>query len=335
MNIYSEQGLMLSDTLVPDVFISEYMAKVSPEATKVYLLLLLSEQKGSRQLEVNDLTVRLGFDENIVYKALTELQGEGLLTRNEYAIELSDIKTREVRKFLERERSGEVPPSDLNREDLDKRETIVSQINDTFFQGTMPLEFYTVVDRWFHDYRFEPEVVYAAFNEAHTRKRLNGPGYVAAIADNWGRDGVRTFEQLEEHYKRFEAMKAIETKIKKKLNLRGEMTEYQQALVRKWVEEMNYDFPIIDYAMSFTVGIRNPNMNYIDKILTRWHDNGLTSLGEIRETESRRRKTRGARQASRGTAHNFEARRYSEAEFDDVFEIDSMNDWAEDSHHED
>jgi len=51
----------------------------------------------------------------------------------------------------------------------------VNQINLTFFQGMMTFTWYDHIDRWFEAYGFEPEVIYALFQEASNNKSFPAP----------------------------------------------------------------------------------------------------------------------------------------------------------------
>ena len=271
----------MSDTLVPDVFISNYLNRLSGNAIRCYLILLQTFQHGNRKITPAEIAQRLGCNESTVQKALSELQQLQLIIIQSGHLDITDLKFIEVKRhFVSQDSKQE---EEIDEETISQREMIIKQINDTFFQGVMSLGFYTKIDEWFHKYQFEPEVVYAIFSEAATNGKLANPGYVSGIADNWGKEGIKNYQQLNQYYKEYEKRKEIVYQIKQKLNIKSNFTTYQESIVNKWIEEYQFDFPIIELALQETVNISSPSLKYVDKILQDWHDNDLKTVSEIKQ----------------------------------------------------
>ena len=286
MQVSFNRMLHLSDTLVPDLFITEYINKLSGNAIRCYLILLLTFQHGNRKASPADLAQRLGISVNKAEQALTELQQVQLIIIQSGNIELVDLKAKEIQRNLLQNQ----PHENVSETDISRREAIIQQINDTFFQGVMSLGFYTIIDEWFNQYQFEPEVVYAIFAEASSKQMLKNPGYVSGIAKNWGESGVKTYSQLNQYYKNYEARQLLTQKIRKKLNIKGFLTEYQEDLVTKWTEQYGYNFEIIDLAMAETVNVGSPSFKYIDTILTAWYKKGLKTVAAIEADQKEHRR---------------------------------------------
>ncbi|MGB4609580.1 MAG: DnaD domain protein [Saccharofermentanales bacterium] len=302
MQVSFNSSLHLSDTLVPDLFITEYINKLSGNAIRCYLTLLLTFQHGNRKASPADLAQRLGISVNKAEQALTELQQVQLIVIQSGNIELIDLKAKEIKRSLLRSQ----PDENVSEQDISRREAIVKQINDTFFQGVMSLGFYTVIDDWFNQYQFEPEVVYAIFAEAGSKQMLKNPGYVSGIAKNWGESGVKTYSQLHQYYKNYEERQILIQRIRKKLNIKGFLTEYQEELVDKWIRDYGYNFAIIDLAMAQTVNVGSPSFKYIDTILTSWYKKGFKTVAAIeadqkahRQQSVKTKKAFGSAQARR------------------------------------
>ncbi|MDI9490339.1 MAG: DnaD domain protein [Clostridiaceae bacterium] len=286
MRVSFNSALHLSDTLVPDLFITEYMRKLSGTAISCYLMLLLTFQHGNRKASPSDLAQRLGISESKIEQALTELQQLHLIVIQSGQIELIDIKLKEIKRNFTDQQSDE----QISETQISEREAIIRQVNDTFFQGVMALGFYTKIDEWFNKYQFEPEVVYAIFSEAASKNKLDGPGYVSGIADNWGKQKIKTYSQLHQYYQNFEARRNIINKIRKQLNLRNPLNRYQEQMIDKWLEQYKFDFEIIDLAMAQTVNASSPSFRYIDSILTAWHKKELKTVEAIEEDLANYRK---------------------------------------------
>lgn len=282
MRINSSSSFLLSDTLVADVFISDYLNRLSRDAIRCYLTLLQTFQHGKKKITTADLGQRLGISKNDAEKALSDLQKFNLIVIQAGQLNLVDLKMVEAKKLWQ----SEADRTDISSNQLSQREKIIKQINDTFFQGVMALGFYSKIDEWFNRYEFEPEVVYAIFSEAAGKNKLEGPGYVSGIADNWAANGVKTYRQLNRYYKDYAERREISQKIRKKLNYNQLFSVYQEELIDKWVRDYAYDFSVIDLALQETVNLTSPSLKYIDSVLTQWHEKGLKNVEEIRQDQA-------------------------------------------------
>ncbi len=281
MKLNSNTILHLSDTLVPDVFISDYMNRLDGTAIRCYLAILQTYQHGNRKIKASELAHRLGISENQAEKALSELQFLQLIIIQSGKLDIVDIKFVEAKKHLTQRKEQE----NLSEEQVNRRERIIRQINDTFFQGVMSSTYYAKIDEWFSKYQFEPEVMYAMFSEAAGRSKLDGPGYVTAIAENWAAQGIRTFRQLNQYYQKVDEFRKIENQIKDKLRIRGELTVFQKEFLKKWLEQYQFDFSVIELALAETVNVREPSFKYVDRILSDWYDKGLKTAAEIKKEQ--------------------------------------------------
>jgi len=315
VRIKDSRAILFSDTMIPNLFIQDVMPELSGNAVKCYLFLNSVSQSGSRKATVEDLADRLGISEDDVDEALVELKKRYLVTVSDQDIAILDLKMQELQKRY-RPITSSSPSEIRRRETMHKdRESMVNQINLTFFQGMMTFTWYDHIDRWFESYGFEPEVVYALFQEASNNKKLSGPGYAARIAEDWASAGVRTFDQLSIYYTRFMRKNDIKALVGKRLRRR--MTEYDLRDVDRWVDEYNYDQDVIEEALSRTTGAQSPSVRYVGTILRDWHENGVKTVEDIEVYERKRELERaslrektsalGSNRANFSTAHEEEA----------------------------
>ncbi len=291
LGIKGQDKFILSDTLVPDIFIDEYMPRLSGEAVKCYLFLVSFGRRGNKPLTVADLARRLVLQKLDVERALQELTGEGLLQIADSGIHINDLKKTEIRRIISDLREHNSAP--LSAKTISDREQVVMLVNNEYFQGTMNHRWYDIIDKWFNDYRFEPAVVQALFAEAATSDRwgvLTIP-FLDTIAARWARNNVRTFAQLSEYYEKNEAFRFLFQHIIKVLRI--PFTEPGMKMAEKWVEELGYSQDIIDLALEETTGSNNPNLRYVDAILRRWHEAGVVTV------EDAKRQSREYRQSKR------------------------------------
>ena len=90
-------------------------------------------------------------------------------------------------------------------------------------------------------------------------------------------------DDVDNYYAQFEKMNQIKKSITKKLGFTRNLSEYEEAYVNKWVSDFNYPLDIIEIALKKTTSKTNPSFDYIDKILTDWHERKLNSSVEINE----------------------------------------------------
>ena len=78
-----------------------------------------------------------------------------------------------------------------------------------------------------------------------------------------------------------EKLNILYKSISKKLGYNRQLTQYEQAYIEKWSVDYNFSLEIIEIALKKTTSKANPNFDYLDKLLTDWHDRGFTTVEEI------------------------------------------------------
>ncbi len=282
MQVDESRRLLLSDTMVPDIFILEYLPALSGLAVKCYLFLLLTA-RASRHMTQEDLGRRLGQEPDQIKAVLVELHTAGLIVLQEKSIELTDIKAAEIERNWRRKTAADPGASAQSQQRFARREKLLGDIARTFFQGLMSPSWYGEIDTWFDRYGFEPEVVYALFQECARRNKLDSKAYISAVADNWAKRGIISFDDLNKHFLAQEKINQLSRKIGRKL--RKKMTEYDDEIVSRWVEQFGYEFEIIELALQKTTRASNPNLVFVDKILKEWFEHQLVEPEAIKAYE--------------------------------------------------
>ncbi|MDD2578654.1 MAG: DnaD domain protein [Clostridia bacterium] len=322
MKLNESRKLLLSDTLVPDIFITEYLPSLSGLSVKLYVYLLLSVRTG-RTVSAQDLARRMGSDEESIRTALLELASWQLIDQQQEqdAVIIQDIKSMEIER-LYRPKTTNQPSEALDRQaKFSQREKLMGDINKTFFQGLMSPSWFGEIDNWFDQYRFDPEVIYALFQECGRRNKLDSKAYIARVAENWSQRGIVTYADLNRYFLEHEKVNKICQRIGQKLRRR--LTAYDEEMVSRWVEKMGFDFDVIELALRKTVRLANPNLAYIDKILEDWFSHQLHTVEAIQTYEKERSsRQRGKRSGSQktGNAGNFDQREYSDDYLQSFFE---------------
>lgn len=323
MKLEENQKLLLSDTLVPDIFITEYLPALDGLAVKVYIYLLLALRK-NRKVTENDLARRMGVDKEDIKIALLKLSDLKLIEIKSDGLTICDVKAQEIERTY-RPKTASTPLEIMAQGNVfSQREQLIRDISKTFFQGLMSPSWYAEIDSWFDRYHFEPEVVYALFQECSRRNKLDNRAYIAKVAENWSIRKIITYQDLNDYFVSYEKIKQITKKVGRKL--RKSMTEYDEEIVSRWVEKMGYDFDIIEIALRKTVKLSQPNLAYIDRILQEWFSHQLREAVAINAYEADKAAKYGAASAAKGSASgagnigNFSQRDYSEDFLNEFYE---------------
>jgi len=323
MYFESYKSILYSDTLLPDIFITEYMPSMDCDFVKVYIYCLFLS-KYNKQASVQELSKKLDIDENRVKDALTYLENVGVISRTDDKITITDLKEKEINKIYRMKQTSTPEEAALSAERNKKRNQIISAINNTFFQGVMSPSWYTDIDAWFDKYKFEEDVMYALFQHCYDHKGLSKQ-YIAKVADNWYSKGIRNSFDLDWYFMEYQKLKDIRLKIVKKLKRQGLLTEYDESYIEKWVMEYNYGFDVIELALRKTTAISNPNFEYINKILTNWYESGLRTKEEVLEHEKATKQAKAKKTANSQVIPqhvNFEQRKYDKDYYQKLYDDD-------------
>lgn len=315
--------MLYSDTLLPDVFISEYMPSLESDFIKVYIYcLFLSKYRKSPSSE--DIAKKLELPVQRVKEALVRLEELGLLSRgtNEDSITITDLKEKEIKKVYRAKTTSSPEEAELSSERSKRRSRFISSINNAFFQGVMSPSWYTDIDAWFDKYQFEEDVMFALFKHCYDYKALSRQ-YIVKVADNWYSKNIRNSFDLDKYSMEAQKIKDIRGMILKKLRKKGLLTEYEEAYVERWVSEYGYGSDVIELALKRTTSAVNPSFEYINKILTSWHEKGYRTVAEITAAEGANKPSGTGKYKTRENAvpqkGNYDQRKYDDDYFDKLY----------------
>lgn len=318
----SYKSILYSDTLVPDIFINEYMPSMDGDCVKIFVHCLFLS-KYNKYASAKDLSKKLGIDLNKVKDSLIYLESIGVISRkeNSSSITISDLKEKEIKKIYRLKQTSTPEEAILSSERNKSRNSIIKSINNKFFQGVMPPSWYTDIDAWFDKYNFEDDVMFALFQYCYEHNGLT-KNYIVKVADSWKSKNVRNSIDLDNYSMQYERFKSIRGKIVKKLGLGRNLTEYESEYVEKWVEKYKYDFEIIELALKKTPKKANPSFEYLNSIITDWYNNNLKAKDEILVYDNARKQSMKQQyKVSEVPQHsNFNQRKYDKDYFENLYE---------------
>ncbi|HOK42402.1 MAG TPA: DnaD domain protein [Thermoclostridium caenicola] len=315
MHFEAVKDILFSDTLVPDIFISDIMPNLPADAVKVYLYCLFLSKYG-KEARPEDLAAKLGMSVDAVYATFTILEKEELILRTPQVITLIDLKDREVSRLYRKKTSSDADEA-VSRTAMNiRRNQCVDSINKMFFQGIMAPSWYTTIDHWFETFRFDEDVMVSLFKYCYDRNALNAR-YIEKVGATWAARGITNHWELEKYMELCEKVNELGKQIAMKLRLNRKLTSYEERYLETWINEYGYGMDIIDLALEKTTGKTNPNFKYIHGVLTGWHKDGLRTREQIlaasQAAASRDRKRPADTVARRD---NFMQRSYDDTFFD-------------------
>jgi DnaD/phage-associated family protein len=316
-------SVLYSDTLIPDVFISDYLPSLDGDSVKIYIFIQYLG-KHNKSANLTEISKTLSIEIERVKDSLQLLENYGIIEKKDKKTLLVDLKEKEIKKLFRRKTTSLPEEAIENSEKNKRRNATVYAINEKFFQGLMSPTWYTDIDTWFERYKFDEDVMYTLFQHCFDHRGFS-KNYIEKVAENWFNKNIKTSLDLDTYYIENQKLREIRNKIAKKLKLGRMLTEYEEELVENWYSNYNYEFDIIEIVLKRTTGKTSPNFNYINSVLTDWNSKGLKTKEEIMEyTKILQSKTsnenRRVADSKVPQYANFEQREYSEEYYEKFYE---------------
>ena len=274
----NDKSLLFSSTEIPDMFFTEYLPETSGNSLKVYLYMLFLS-KYNKEIKINDLSKTLSLDFPEVQDAIQFWEEKGILVKKTDGYVLADIQEIELSKLYTPKITSS-PEDAIKNAQSQTRARAIESINAQFFSGVMSPSWYNDIDLWFNKYGFDEQVMLALFNYAYDKRALHR-NYIQATADAWSKNNIKTFNELDSYFEQKEKRTGINSEISKKLNLRRSLTSYEEEDIVKWTENYGFSMDIIEIALKKASSNNKVRFDYIDTLLTDWHNKDLHSASEV------------------------------------------------------
>ena len=305
----NDKSILFSNTEIPDVFFTEYMSEANGDFIKVYLCILFLT-KYDKDIKLNDLSKKLNISLQTIQSSLAYWEEKGALTKKVNGYIVNNLQEIELHKLYS-------PNLTLSEEDIKKNEDsqyrakAIECINNMYFQGIMSPAWYSDIDLWFKKYEFDEQVMISLFDYCFNKSALH-KNYVKTVADAWNKNNIKTYEDLEIYSQKFEKLTKIKKEIAKKLGRYSPLTQFEEAFIEKWIVDFGYDLNIINIALKKTTSKANPSFDYLDKLISDWHDRNLKNESQINEfLVEMKQKKKNVKQLEKQTNYNnYEQRNY-------------------------
>lgn len=267
---YSE--LVISQSLLDDIFVVRYLQDLSREAVVVYLWLNMTA--GKDEFDEESVKSYKVIPESKVKETLAELLGAGLIASSDKKFVLEDLKKREVKEYVEvckaKGEAGDIPGM---MSDPEEHKMLSNSISRTFFHGMMDYNYYRLIDKCLYEYRFEGTVCYKLFEEGYQKNILRKYNAMAGVASFWFEKGYTTADRLEKYLER-NSLKDRLVKYCSK-TMRKHMTDLDISRINSWVDDLNVNEELVAYAFRVNEFRNNLTLMNIETTLKKWFDLGI------------------------------------------------------------
>ena len=300
---------LFSYTDLPDVFFTEYLSQASGDYIKVYLYMFFLSKHG-KDIKINDLSKILSLDFKTIQDAIKYWEDNGVITKKTTGYIINNLQEIELHKLYKPKVSLSADTIKENAQNQ-YRAKAIETINNQFFQGLMSSAWYSDIELWFKKYGFDEEVMVALFRYCFNRSAMHR-NYIQAVADSWKQKNIKTFNDLEIDSQKQEKLNILYKSVGKKLGYNRPLTQYEQAYIEKWSVDYGFTFEIIEIALKKTTSKSNPNFDYLDKLLSDWHDRGFKTSAEIENfLSSLKQKKKDIKELEKKTGYqNYNQRKY-------------------------
>lgn len=309
-----EKSLLFSETMVPDIFFSEYLSDLPGDYLKIYLYMVFLS-KYHKEIKLNNLSKKLNIPLKTINDGIKYLEENNLILKKANGYIVIDLQETTLRNLY-------TPNLTMSKEKVEQtsknksRAKAIDHINNMYFQGIMGPSWYNDIDLWFNKYEFDEQVMIALFDYCYNRGAMNKK-YVQVVAEGWASNKIKTWNDLDQYFEKRESLNKYNKTIAKKLGKYGKLTEYEEAYIENWVLNFGYDMSIIEIALRRTTLKQNPTFEYINNVITDWHDRNLKTASEVQAfLEQRKKQTKSAKELkSKVNKTNYEQRNYDNLDF--------------------
>ena len=303
---------LFSNTEIPDIFFTEYLSEASGDHIKVYLYMLFLS-KYDKDIKINDMSKKLVLPLKVIQDSVKYWEEKGIITKKNTGYILNSLQEINLHK-LYKPRTALTPEQLQKSQNNQQRARAIEHINNKYFSGLMPTTWYPDIELWFQKYHFDEEVMIALFDYCFNRSALH-KAYIQRVAEVWNKNGVKTFNDLDTYYEKQEKVNTIANTISKKLGLHRALSEYEYAYVEKWTIDFAFTFYIIEIALKKTTSKANPNFDYLNKLLSDWHDRGFKTPEDVQNFLSEmKQKNKNVQNLEKSTGYN----KYDQRNYDNL-----------------
>lgn len=286
-----------SGIMLDTAFINTFMPDANGGFVKVYLYALMCAENG---IEISNavLASKLGMLESDIVQAFAYWQEKGAVEISDGAVlfrQLTSQKEQPSVAVSERDETDTVKKPDISAaaDALSGNSQLADMCNyaqEVLGKTLTPQEASTLY--WFYDtLGFAPEVILILL-EYCVSKDKRSMNYIEKVAMGWHEKGIRTLEQVDAFLKKEADKGDYINVIRKIMGVDRTFSKTETDYLYKWRDEYNMSEEMVALAYEYCViQISKISFQYMDKILERWHKNGIYTVAEAEADNENFRRT--------------------------------------------
>ncbi|HZK01894.1 MAG TPA: DnaD domain protein [Anaerovoracaceae bacterium] len=265
----------LHNTAVENVFINEFIPDAPGNYVKVYLFALMyADIRVS--IDNEDIAKQLSLQVEDVLAAWTYWEGRGVIRKLypdpsdilHYRVEFIDLKEQIYGMNDKSKKKKESVPEKLkgimDDGELKQMYAQIEQITGRLFHGKEPV---TILN-WIGDYEISPEIVLFAYEYCKNERNNTRLNYVGAVIKEWAERGLKSRDDIEAHLQENDNRHYLYKRVMKALGFMRNPTEEERRIMDVWFDDLSIHINTVLEACKKTSGISNPNINYVNAVLT-------------------------------------------------------------------
>ncbi len=278
----------LYDTPVENLFISEYMADMPGDYVKVYLFLLMKSSL-YQPVSLEEVEKTLHLEKEQGEKALTYLKEMGIVTQRGTDIQMEVLKEKLYGTGDEVPRRSSGENKELYNPEI---KDMLSRIEKTTGRYASGGEMKNILF-WLQEEKIPPKIIVKAY-EYCKKKGKDHYRYVDKVLATWQKKGLLTVSEVEDFLEESDQRHYTYRRIGQALGFQRNLTEKEREVIDGWLDHYDFSMGAILKACDKTAGITNPNINYVNAVLTgnRNKTDKTSKKNQIKELYQQRRKER-------------------------------------------
>lgn len=332
----SSGSSMFKDITIPAMFIDMYVPIADGNQLKVYLFGYKSafffNGRENQTLDDKQIANAIGISEKEVEEAWKFWESMGIVKIHDNdgnkEIEFLDIYAETIQKLYgedvdsdkeeENNEENSSNPSDPNLDFIVESSSkpdgknMLEKIEEITGRVLTPSERISLLST-LEEYNMENELAVYAFEKAHKDGSGKSMSYILGILKSWNQKGFTTLRDAQMESEESRNRNSIYDTIMKSLGLYRSPTVYERRIMDDWIEKYHMSMEMIDEACSKSLNIQNPNIKYIDGVIKKWAEKGISTKEQIGEFEKLQKKDKeGSQNINYGRPqvktkfHNFE-----------------------------
>lgn len=279
---------------VPAEFIRNHLPQANPTFVKVYLYLLMLASENSRA-EFSDIADTLGLLESDLMLAIKYWEGEGVIFKNGDTFCFSRESSAEPEKPAAEAPAHPHPDKLAQIIENDRGLSDMFSVSQEILGKTISERDMETIYWFYSDLKMPAEVILLLL-EYCVSKGKNRMSYIEKVAVSWNEMGLNTPESVALYLQEEEKKTGFLYSIRKIMGIADRsLSHIEEKYLTKWHDEMSMSEEMIALAYEYCI-IQTAKLSfpYMDKIITRWNAEGITTVAAAEE-DNRRFKNRTSR----------------------------------------